>query len=163
MARNVPELILRDYDEDDFKRFWMDEELLKQVCTFGNPHELMTHFSANHVNDLTSFVDENDRVYGVMICFPLHSGVGHVWLVLGSEVRNDMRLAVQMARLCQGKMNYMVERWGLHRIQATVKADYQAGINFARHFGFEEEGLMKKWSPTGENYLMMSKTDFKEV
>ncbi len=43
------------------------------------------------------------------------------------------------------------------RVQATVKADFDAGINFVEALGFEREGLMRSWGPDGSDFLMYAR------
>jgi len=43
---------------------------------------------------------------------------------------------------------------GFHRIEATCDVDYEAGVRFLERLGFEREGLMRRYSPGGQdNYL----------
>jgi hypothetical protein len=43
------------------------------------------------------------------------------------------------------------------RLQATVKADFGAGIRFLERLGFEREGLMRSWGLDGSDYYMYAR------
>ena len=44
-------------------------------------------------------------------------------------------------------------KYDVHRLQTTVKADYEIGHKFAQWLGLEKEGLMKKYLDDNDYYL----------
>ena len=41
-----------------------------------------------------------------------------------------------------------------HRLQVDIRADYQIGCTFAESFGFEREGLMKRFGIDGMDHYL---------
>jgi hypothetical protein len=52
---------------------------------------------------------------------------------------------------------YMAETYGVHRIEMTIRADKPHLRKWAKFLGFKEEGLMKKYGPTGLDYYLCAR------
>lgn len=46
---------------------------------------------------------------------------------------------------------------GAKRVEVTVKEGYNEAVRLVEMIGFEKEGLLRKYGPNGENYLMYSR------
>ena len=44
-----------------------------------------------------------------------------------------------------------------HRIQASVRADFKAGVRFAEFLGFQAEGVMRKFDVAKTDYIRMAR------
>jgi L-amino acid N-acyltransferase YncA len=44
------------------------------------------------------------------------------------------------------------------RLDATVHVDYEKSVKWLEAMGFEIEGVLKKYGPTGDDYYMMART-----
>ncbi len=151
-----PKLTLAPFDSDDMLKFRIDETLLNQCVEFCNPAEFVRMYDESPSTDIVSIVDENDKVYGVLISSWCHERVAHIWIITGKEIKQELRFKKQFLKLCKAKFNERCERWNLHRVQAYVAADYPQGIRFAKHLGLKIEGVMNKFSPLGNDYLLMA-------
>jgi hypothetical protein len=45
----------------------------------------------------------------------------------------------------------------LRRVEITVKHDFEQGKKWAESLGFEQEGLLRKYGPNGEDYFMYAR------
>ena len=86
---------------------------------------------------------------------PLWRGVADFWSYFGVDTfSGNKRLTLRALRI------YLEEfhtEYGLHRLQAVVKADFPEGVRFAEFFGFQNEGIMKNYGPGGEDFYRYSK------
>ena len=81
-------------------------------------------------------------------------GVAEVWFFAGPDLKSHAVSGIKAARamIADGW-----ERLNLHRLQATVKASDEVAVNFAQHFGFEYEGLLKQYNPAKEDFIMFAR------
>ena len=79
-------------------------------------------------------------------------GVGEGWAMLTPRAKGMtvVRLFRDTFRLIEIAHNY-------HRIQASVRADFDAGIRFATWLGFKSEGVMKNYDASKNDFIRMAK------
>jgi hypothetical protein len=99
-------------------------------------------------------VHDSDKCIGVYGVVQLWPGVARVWslfsedvilehpTLLGLHIRRDLRKAEQL---------------GFHRIEATTNVEHLIAIEFIQWLGFESEGLMRKYTPTGDDMYLFAK------
>ena len=80
---------------------------------------------------------------------PLRTGVAEVWLYLNPDAFKRKKVAL---RLMRHILNDIIQREKYHRLQAVVLKGYKEGMRFAEFFGFENEGLMKKYTTDKEDF-----------
>jgi len=80
---------------------------------------------------------------------PLWDGVAEIWLLLNPDAFKRKKVAL---RLMKHILNDIIQREKYHRIQAVVLKGYEKGMKFAEFFGFENEGLMKKYTTNKEDF-----------
>jgi len=85
-------------------------------------------------------------------------GIGDGWMLVGSEpLENHGKALLKYVRL---GIKMLHEHFGVQRIQAVVQADKEKWVRYAVGLGLTSDGVMRKYGPEGENYLMMSRTEW---
>lgn len=99
-------------------------------------------------------IREEDRCIGAYGLIELWPGVARVWALFSSELLDSIPtvLALHVKRDLK-----RAEELDLHRIEATVVASHQVGIGFLEWLGFEKEGLMRRYGPDGEDFILFAK------
>jgi len=60
-------------------------------------------------------------------------------------------------KICKNQLNEVIKEHGLKRVQAVIDVDFEDGVRFAEHLGFEKEGILKSYGPEGEDMLMFGR------
>jgi len=63
-----------------------------------------------------------------------------------------------VGRVAKDVLRYMEEVHKLHRIQAMIRASIPAALEFVIELQFQKEGYLKKYTPDGEDYLLVART-----
>lgn len=82
--------------------------------------------------------------------------VAEIMSITSEEVREH---PTAFHRLCKRMIQDHMEVYGLKRVQAIVKSNYNEGCRWLEMLGFNLEGEMKKFGPEGDDYLMMARVD----
>lgn len=98
----------------------------------------------------TLFEDNRPVMAGGVV--PHWPSRGEAWLRLSPWIEHHpksgyaiMRELFRRILVCHPEMS---------RIEAPICATMAKNLRLVRHLGFEHEGLMRKWSPTGDDYVM---------
>jgi hypothetical protein len=83
------------------------------------------------------------------IC-PVWTGCGEVWMFGSELLYKHLKFSV---RFMKGFMATVTTQLELDRLQCAVLASRPELHNFVKHFGFESEGLMRKYGPDGQDYV----------
>lgn len=99
------------------------------------------------------------RIVGCGGILPLRPTVGELWLALSDRFRlgRPDRAWVSLARIVEDGLSSAL-RGPFHRLQVALEKEFRPGRAFARHLGFVEEGLMRKYGPTGADYIRYART-----
>ena len=85
-------------------------------------------------------------------------GFGEVWMLVGDEsLAPHAWAALKYSRLAAKIIH---QHFGVERLQTPVCVDYPKWKRFAEACGFKSEGLMKHYGPDGNDYFMMSRTEW---
>lgn len=97
-----------------------------------------------------AFIDEDGGLVGFGGILPLGADVGEAWFSPHSLFYNRPRavLAVKDA------LETMIARTGIIRCQATVEAGIDERKRFAEWFGFQEEGLLRKYFEGRDHFML---------
>ena len=102
-------------------------------------------------SSLPSFAALQDGV--VMGCYGatlLWDNRAMAWVLLSKHVGKHMRQAVRMA-------NQYLEALPVARLEAYIRADFNAGHQWARLLGFDPEGLMRCFFSDGQDAYMYAR------
>ena len=72
------------------------------------------------------------------------------WIMATADIKKH---PISTARIIKKIFAEVMEKHDVHRLQTTVKADYEIGHKFAKWLGLEKEGLMKKYLDDNDYYL----------
>jgi len=92
-------------------------------------------------------------IAGVVILWP---GVGEAWVYANPEIR---RYPKTIHRAVKEKLDEIIAGYGLHRVQAFVLSDFETGIRWVKRLGFEEEGLMRAYTPDGKDCIRFARVE----
>lgn len=75
------------------------------------------------------------------------------WAIFSCQMSNFacMRFVIKEIR------SYLDRHLEISRIQITVRKDFKQGHRFARHFGFEPEGVLSKYDIDGTDHILYAK------
>jgi hypothetical protein len=97
----------------------------------------------------------NGKLIAVGGMIILWEGVGEAWLMLSKDFNGMSNIAVLLG--LRKQLNKMVEDNKLWRVQAMVRPDVPKAVEMIEYFGFEKEGLLKKYCPDGGDAYVYSK------
>lgn len=84
-------------------------------------------------------------------------GVGLLWLMLTKDCEKKGLHGIIALSAIREKMNELIERNNLWRVQATVRTDFPQAIKMIEFFGFKREGLMKMYNPDKTDSYLYAK------
>ena len=80
-------------------------------------------------------------------------GVGTLWLVGTTDVPRHIKdLTAVLLRMREP----MMDRLGLHRLQTDVLASHPSWVKWAQFFGMKEEGIMRQYTQSREDVVLMA-------
>jgi hypothetical protein len=126
----------------------------EQHCMSANEEYLDNIMSMARLGDAVTVVTDAGDIVACLGAYPYWPGMIEMWAVTG-ELCDKYPIAFDRAAL-----DYIetVERiYEPHRIQANVDAGYSANMKWMEHLGFESEGLMRKFSVDGRDYVRYAK------
>lgn len=88
---------------------------------------------------------------GINLFWP---GVGEAWMMLSPGVLEHKK---ELHWLIKTNIARVQKQLGLHRLQATVKADFDRGLRWMRALGFEIEGVLRGYGMDGSDYVMFAR------
>jgi hypothetical protein len=90
---------------------------------------------------------------------PILHGVAEGWMFFGEEMRTGQpgRVWAALALEAKRRIEHAMETQ-FHRIQTTIPAAFEPGLAFATHLGLTEEGLLRKYGPEMDDFIMLSRT-----
>ena len=84
---------------------------------------------------------------GLLVHWP---GVAHAWVLASKDVPHH---PVTFHREIAFRFPPFIQELKLWRVQAEVDEAYDIGRRWARRMGFQEEGTMPLYGPTGQTYI----------
>lgn len=98
---------------------------------------------ADSMGSLIAFsLINGENVVAIGGIYELWPGVGEAFAIMSKSVTKYPK---SLYSSFKSNIDAGMKIGNFIRVQATVKADFPAGIRFLEHLGFKEEGLMKKW------------------
>lgn len=134
------EVTIKPFEIEDLKLMKIkgecDEQKLKKVMELGNSGTIIY----------------GKEILGAMGYYEMWSGVCEVWCFYNEDSNHDGVFLL----IIRDALNELTKKF--HRIQATgLKTEI--GSEFFRRLGFKGEGTLKKYSISGQDYLMWARTD----
>lgn len=148
---------------------WIDykaehaEWILEDGSTKAYSIELAKFFNpqANEIGEGHGFT-LIDRGYPILCggIRPVWNGVGEAWVFTGKRLDDK---PIKYCKAFFAKSLDMVKDHKYHRIQASVRKDFETAQRFAKWWGLQKEGLMTGWGPDGSDYFMMARRFMENV
>lgn len=96
-----------------------------------------------------------DKVPGAIIGWHIVCpGVVQVWAIV-SEKAKEQPIAFHKSVL--SLLEASIEKYGIQRIQMSVRVGFAQGWRWALSLGFQCEGTMQKYGPDGSNYWLFAR------
>lgn len=93
----------------------------------------------------------NGKAFGVAGAFPLWPGVAFAWALVDQEVSaRDMAFMTRRLREWLDNCNY-------HRVQSSVRVEFEPGHRWVERLGFELEGLARKYGSDGSDHVLWAR------
>lgn len=93
------------------------------------------------------------KAIGMAGMFSVLPGVTQVWFILSDDIKDHK---LWFHKQCKRAINLWIKHYKAHRVQATVDANFTMGVKWAKSFGFEIEGTMRKFSAQEKDHYLMS-------
>ena len=89
--------------------------------------------------------------YGLIEMWP---GVARIWALFSQSLLKEH--AALLALHAKRDLKHG-EQFGFHRLEATTGVDHATGIAFLEWLGFQQEGLMRRYTPSGEDTYLYAR------
>lgn len=76
----------------------------------------------------------------------------YVWAYLAECAKAHNRALLRAIRI-------WLRYHGTGRIETAIDPRFEASIRWAQHLGFEREGILRHWTPQGDDWLLFSRVD----
>tara|TARA_E500000305_G_scaffold1214_1_gene1183 strand:+ start:6940 stop:7368 length:429 start_codon:yes stop_codon:yes gene_type:complete len=128
--------------------------------------ELQTHLTDGDVRKDSAYIEEianhksnwsltdNGHLIFSSGVYPLWDGVGEAWFLPALTLTKNKLSAIKIIRK---KLEELSNEFGFRRIQATCDAEIERDIRFAKFFGFQSEGRLRRYGLEGQDYIMMAR------
>ena len=97
---------------------------------------------------------QDGEILGIAGCVMMWKGVGDAYLIGTDRIEEN---SISVARTLKRGLKLIEDNLNLHRIQATVQEDYTISRRWVEWMGFKPEGVLKKFSPEEDNYVMYAR------
>lgn len=116
---------------------WMEERYIEYLTNNTGPAWILE--------------DDNGKPLAAWGAAILWDGVGEVWFNL---IRHEnIKFIVRTIKV---HLTDKTKEWGLWRLHASIKGDFEIGKRFAEFFGFKFEGNLKAYNPDGSDAAMFA-------
>ena len=92
-----------------------------------------------------------NKIIGCAGIMPLWNGVGHAWVVMGSDYKNNR---IWLHRHIKNMFIKIAIGKEFKRVQANVQAGFKEGVRWIEALGFHRESKLEKYGPAGEDHYM---------
>lgn len=96
----------------------------------------------------------NGEVLACVAVVRLYHGVGEVWTLASKRVNKHPLGYIKALRRGITIHMQVMNLWRLH---GTIRADFEGAEKWVKTLGFEKEGLLKKYGPSGEDHIMFAR------
>ena len=81
--------------------------------------------------------------------------MGEAWLIPSDNIP---KYKLKIIRTLKNHIDKITAEDDLHRLQATVRDDFDIAKRFIEFLGFEREGTLKNYGPDKTDHIMYSRT-----
>jgi RimJ/RimL family protein N-acetyltransferase len=140
---DLDKLMIRAFREEDLTL------ILDEIEPGGEHRHLKTAQARNRYGPAFTFLYAGAIIAcaGVTIYW---EGMGEVWLATSKIWPEFSKAAVIWTR---DVLDFLQDNYHLHRLQADVDAGNETACRFIEHYGFQAEGLMRKYDSLGRDMI----------
>jgi len=127
-----------------------------QIAQLDQQIEMMEDTPGNReclARNARTWEDDSGKVLAVLGVWTLWDGVGQAWALVSGEA---LRYPVVLGRATKAFLAEIIERDELWRVQATVECGHRSGRRLILWLGFQYEGTMGGYGPTGLDHDLYS-------
>lgn len=150
MRLNWPEQRIVDWHPMHLQMIELNKFDMENREMFVNYSQYLTQFATKGY----SFTAMQDKIYAMFGLYKLWDGVYEAWLIPSGDVSKK---AFRMHRASKLFFEYAANKLDMKRLQITVCARNEPAVKWAKVCYFETEGVLKKYGPQGDDYLMMAR------
>jgi hypothetical protein len=110
------------------------------------------HRAIKHNEAISIFA--GNQIMAIIGFTPIYKETGEMW-ALTSDLCSKYPLAFH--RKVKELLEYYTKLNKLRRVQMVVRRGYSQGFDWAVSLGFEPEGILRKYGPEGDDYVMMGR------
>lgn len=129
----------------------------EQRDTFDNTnidYLIKAHAWLNLISPMNYTLFHGDKILMMISIIPVFEGVAEIsFLTDNNFVNADKRVKLAMIRAFKEATDFLPFR----RLQAKVKEGFDIGTKFVESMGLVAEGVLSKYGPEGDNYIMYGK------
>jgi len=115
----------------------------------GGMSKELAALTYRHVTGYTMLI--NGEIAGILGIVPMWDGVAEVTCVPGQLFYENLRPCLKGTKAL---IELAIETYNLHRVQASCLSSRPKHGRFLKYFGFEFEGILRKYGTTGKDYDM---------
>lgn len=102
----------------------------------------------------------DDKIVAVGGMIILWDYVGEMWLMLTKDCKREGIFGMIAFETIKNKVDELIEEYKIRRAQCTIRTDFPKAKRMIEALGFEQEGLLRNYTPDGCNvwlYARLSK------
>jgi len=122
--------------------------------TFRPPIQISQFVDKMVVPDMSFTAVVNGSIVACGGIYPVWDGVGEAWFLGSHLIHKYTKTIVKELRM---HLHGIMEAHQLHRVQAHILEDWPNARRWIRFLDMQEEGVLRKFSPDGHNYIQFSK------
>ena len=129
----------------------------EQLDTFNAPtrdYLIRAHAWLMLMSPMNYAIFHGDKLLLLVSVIPVADGVAEISFLTDNNLVNaSRRVRLAMVKACRAGLDELPFR----RLQAKVKEGFDIGTNFVEKLGFSKEGVLNKYGPENDNYIMYGK------
>ncbi len=100
-----------------------------------------------------SLVNNGHLIFSAGV-YPVWKGLGEAWVIPSDLIKPHRR---QLVTYVREYLDRLVEENEYRRVQATVRADFDAGHRFIEFLGFQREAMLEAYGPDGADHVQYAR------
>ena len=116
--------------------------------------QAMAELVTGYLSRFSVEVQIDDKPVGAFGILPGNIGCASTWAFITPELRTR---AIGLMRLSEKLIAYAFDHFSLHRLEATVDKDFEAGCRYVEHLGFDLEGTRRNFGGPGKDFQMYAR------
>ena len=114
--------------------------------------------SIDQMNDPNNFVYSvlsGHKVIAIVGLRKMWDGVAELWSMTSDDIKEH---PIYFHKSCINLIDAHIKTLGLHRLQCSVRSDYNTGMKWIESLGFHRDGIMSKYGPNKLDYILYTRT-----